>query len=566
MRPWVGAKLLEVFGADLRSLATFRIVLALLVLADLASRVTDLIAHYSDQGILPRAAVTQNPYVLSPYSFSLNLMNGQPQFQALLFGITALAALAMAVGYRTRTATFVVWVLVLSIHHRNMLVNHAGDVLLQLLLFWSLFLPLGAIWSMDRARQAAPRRLSTRFFSLATAALFMQIAFMYWFTVLLKLSGEEWRGGTALYYTFSNDLITKPIGAFLLHFPSLLTVGTFATVALEALGPLLLFCPVKTGPVRTAAVLAVMSLHFGIWLTLQVGTFPWISAFCMVCFLPAWFWDTVVPKVRTALPGQTNLARRLQPLRDAATHLAQNHLLPLRARSFAGMGGVGGSSTLSVTMRGGRPGSDASSDNASRGQHGVSQAGEPVVLRSSLATNLIALFLLFYVLCWNLTTVSSFPMPRAASPLGPFLGLTQEWVMFAPHPPTDNGWWVLPGNLQGGQQVDLMSVVHNDYGLREVSYEEPRNGPKAVNNEHWHKYLDNLTNMEIYHNNLPEWRDNAREQRENFGHYLCQAWNERHTGDERLENLQIDYVSEKTLPNREHSKPENITLLSNYSC
>jgi hypothetical protein len=32
---WVYAKVVEIFGADLRSLATFRIVLALLVLADL---------------------------------------------------------------------------------------------------------------------------------------------------------------------------------------------------------------------------------------------------------------------------------------------------------------------------------------------------------------------------------------------------------------------------------------------------------------------------------------------------------------------------------------------------
>ena len=42
-----GAKLVEVFSADLRSLATFRVVLALVVLTDLAIRATDLAAHYS---------------------------------------------------------------------------------------------------------------------------------------------------------------------------------------------------------------------------------------------------------------------------------------------------------------------------------------------------------------------------------------------------------------------------------------------------------------------------------------------------------------------------------------
>jgi hypothetical protein len=46
----------------------------------------------------------------------------------------ALAALAMLVGYCTRLATFVVWMLVLSIQHRNMLAINAGDILLHLLL------------------------------------------------------------------------------------------------------------------------------------------------------------------------------------------------------------------------------------------------------------------------------------------------------------------------------------------------------------------------------------------------------------------------------------------------
>ena len=50
----VRAKIFEIFGADLRSLAVFRVVLALLVLADLANRATDLYKHYTDAGVLPQ--------------------------------------------------------------------------------------------------------------------------------------------------------------------------------------------------------------------------------------------------------------------------------------------------------------------------------------------------------------------------------------------------------------------------------------------------------------------------------------------------------------------------------
>src|ERR671921_573877 len=305
---WAQAKVVEIFGADLRSLATFRIVLALLVLFDLANRATDLSAHYADSGIMPRTVLVEQ--VLSPWAFSLHLMNGAEAFQALLFGVAALAAFGMLVGYRTRLMTFFVWLLILSIQLRNPLINGAETPLLRMLFFWGMLLPLGAYWSVDHARSALPRP-SPHFLSLATFALFMQIAFVYWFTAALK-SGPEWRTDyTALYYALSLDQIATPIGHQLLHFPSLLQVLTFGTFVLEALGPLLLFCPFFTGPVRTGAALAFMSFHFGIWLTMDIGIFPWISAFCMVCFFPTWFWDRT-STLRSVLLRRFLVAPRFQ--------------------------------------------------------------------------------------------------------------------------------------------------------------------------------------------------------------------------------------------------------------
>jgi len=132
----VRAKIVELFGADLRSLALLRVALALLVLTDLAIRATDLYQHYADAGVLPRTVLVEE--VLSPWVFSLNLMNGEPFFQALLFGVAALAALGMLLGYRTRLMIFVVWVLLLSIQLRNPLVNNSSSLLLRKLLFWGM--------------------------------------------------------------------------------------------------------------------------------------------------------------------------------------------------------------------------------------------------------------------------------------------------------------------------------------------------------------------------------------------------------------------------------------------
>ena len=44
----------RIFSIDYRSLAAFRIGLALILLCDLFNRSQDLVAHYTDLGVLPR--------------------------------------------------------------------------------------------------------------------------------------------------------------------------------------------------------------------------------------------------------------------------------------------------------------------------------------------------------------------------------------------------------------------------------------------------------------------------------------------------------------------------------
>jgi hypothetical protein len=564
-RSWWRAKAFEVFGADLRSLAAFRVVLAVLVLADLANRATDLSAHYADKGVLPRTVLLEE--VLSPWAFSLNLMNGEPWFQVLLLGAAAVAALGMLVGYRTRTMTIIVWLLLLSVQWRNPLVTGADGPLLRLLLFWAMFLPLGAYWSIDRAlREAAIPRLSPRFLSLATVGLFMQIAFVYWFTAALK-AGPEWRtDGTAIYYALSIDQIATPIGHYMLRFPELLEVLTFATFGFEAFGLFLLFCPFFTGPVRTGAVLAFMSLHFGIWLTMDIGIFPFISAFCMVCFLPGWFWGSVT-ELRAALPERLGVARRLQ---HGAARLVHTYWSPLRVRlssvasarppTFAdmmsqetrGASGAEGEVGLPVAQA-----AESTGHGATTVEHeprnGIPEEPEPTKLRSSLATNLLAFFFLLYVLCWNLTTVSTFTMPQRLAPLGPFLGLDQHWGMFAPSPSRDDGWYVIPGTLRSGRQTDLMSVTRDDYRLHPVSWEKPPSVRDTYKNEHWRKYLENI------------YQAQHADQRLYFGQYICREWNARHTGAEQLRTFQITYMLEETLPNYRQATLQKVVLWE-HSC
>src|SRR5918994_1441086 len=558
---WAYAKIVDIFGADLRSLATFRIVLALLALSDLANRATDLFPHYTDAGVMPRADLVQQ--LLSPWALSLNLLNGQPFFQALLFGVGMLAAVGVLVGYRTRLMVFLVWVVLLSIQVRNPLVNGSESPFLRMLYFWGMLLPLGAYWSVDRARSTLPRP-SPHFLSLATFGLFMQIAFVYWFTAALK-SGPEWRvDHTALYYALSLDQLATPIGHFLLNFPALLQVLTFGTLALEAFGPFLLFCPFFTGPVRTGTVLAFMGLHFGIWLTMDLGLFPWISAFCMVCFFPTWFWEKAL-MLHSMLLGRFVLARRLQlaavRLGNAIVAFSRailSFLADARQLLFSTPVPHGDPPAAHTTAKVpplavGATGQGETVAQTTAHHETLVEEPQPAELQSSLATNLLAFFFVFYILCWNLTTVTSFTLPERTVPLGTFLGLEQYWGMFAPSPSRDDGWYVIPGELRDGQEVDLMPITRDDYGMHRVSYDKPQDVRVTYKNEHWRKYLENIYNQDF------------ASQRLYFGQYICRQWNAHHTGEDTLQTFRILYMLELTLPDYRQSKPEKVDLW-NHTC
>ena len=532
IREWFGL----VFDADLRSLAAFRIAMAVIVLIDLTGKVPNLTAFFTDEGLLPRRALLAE---LRPWSISLNLMSGTFVVQSFLFGVAFLAALAMLVGYRTRPATIVVWIMVLSIQWRNPFLLHAADELLRVVLFWSMFLPLGARWSVDRWKHPTAMRISNRFVSAGVAGLFLQIAFVYWFAVILK-SGREWRiDGTALYYALSSDELISPTGTYLLHFPGLLKVLTYATLAVEVIAPILLFSIFYKGPLRTAGVALIMSLHFGILVTMNIGYFPLLSAFCMVCYLPAWFWDVLVPRIRSTV----SISSRLRHLADQAASIPVrvyhsplwNRLVTMKEAGlrFVSVGAGGATGLID----------NPPSSMQAHGQHlTYANDGESSIsLRSSAGSNLIAAFFLIYVFVMNITTVTDYTMPlaEASLPMAVALGLDQRWAMYSPTPAQFTYWLSVPGVLNDGRKVELLQAVTHQEPDRidEVSLDKPGNVNETFRDIYWLRYLTTLS--------MPV----AQERLLNFGGYICRSWNAWYPeGPMQLQTFDIVYITQPTLP------------------
>ncbi len=285
------ALLARLFALDPRTLAAFRLAAGAVLLLDLAIRFSDLAAMYGDEGMFPRDQIRLR--YTSAWNWSFHFAGGSTEFQTALFALAALFGLALLAGFQTRWATIGSWLLLVSIQHRVPPILNAGDGLLRLLLFWGMFLPLGQAWSVDawRRRRAHPSLTPDRspVLSVASAAIQLQMALMYFLSAIFK-STPDWFRGQVIAGSLAHDIYAKPPGEWALQFPALLTAMTFGVFVLEWAGPLLLFLPWWTGRVRLAVIGALAAMHLGIEACLTVGLFSLISLAGLTLFLPAEIW------------------------------------------------------------------------------------------------------------------------------------------------------------------------------------------------------------------------------------------------------------------------------------
>ena len=541
---WGNSRFGLIFGADLRSLAVFRMAMALIVLMDVVARLSSLRVQYTEDGVMPRTLLVEGAV---RWRWSLNLINDTYGFQLGLMLLTILAAVGMLMGYRTRTMTIVVWILIVSLQARNPFVLSGADSLLRVLLFWAMFLPLGAKWSVDATR-TQPVTAKTHL-SFATIGLFLQIAFMYWFTAALK-SGPAWRtDGTALQYALSANHITRPFGEYLVQYPDLLRFLTHASLAIEVVAPILLFSPFLTGPIRTIGIGLIVSLHVGIYLTMDVGIFPWTSALCMACFLPSWFWDTLMQKVVVHTPARLQKVGRT--VRSVPAAIGES--LVVRRRQLAGMPAMATAATAGFFPTVTYPQPGAASTLTAPEQ---ARAREGTVLGLNPFANVFLAGCIVFVFLWNWTSVSDFRLPASVQPFAYGTGLYQKWNMFAPSPSRATVWVVVRGVLADGREVDLLTpIVHDDLTrVPQLSWQQPDDiAGDYYGNKYWRKYFTAIIG------------ENRQDERRTFAAYACRSWNGYYGGDVRLVGLQIYRMSERTMLD-EQDVPIVRSKIAQYRC
>ncbi|MGQ0501408.1 MAG: hypothetical protein ACT4P0_02185 [Panacagrimonas sp.] len=455
---------------DLRSLAVLRAGLGLTLLVDALNQLGSATLLYGDAGLLPRGDAVA---LLETGQWSLHLVNGSTLYVALLCLIQALAAGALCLGWRTRAATLICWLLAVSATARNPLAATPGDAYAIALLTWGLLLPWGARWSVDGALRR-DTSAGEAHFSAAGAAMLLQVLALPLLGALL-----EARPGNA---TALAEIAPHPL------------LGTLLVCLMGAIAPLALV-PVEHALPRRLALLGYLCVAPTAFVVGSPGTLPWLGLLSAAVLIDPGLWAQLSPRrdlrvyvgredagtplglrilleflclpadsvralqespraaritqneVRLLVIDEQDAAHLdgdalriilkssplLRPLRWIAAHPA---LAPAHARLLKILLSPGSAQGTTVEARG----CEAMGSRSRALQCGVAVVG---VLS----------------LCWQLAATGALPpavQGLAAIPLQP-LGLARSWTWFERGPQRDEQWLVVAAERIDGQFIDAFA-------------------------------------------------------------------------------------------------------------
>lgn len=485
----------KLFGIDYRALALFRILIGLLLIIEiLFEQLGDLPGLYTDDGILPRQLIIALSQASYPWRISIHLANGTYFFQLFLLIVQLIFAFSLCIGYRTKLSAFMSWFFIMSLLGRTLVIFNGGDYLLRLLLFWSVFTPMGKVWSIDNLlrekndndlelEQNKEKNNDSISFSAGTASLLFQMFLMYFFAGLIKSRETDWISGEAVYYALNIDYLTTPFGNWLAKFPAISEPLSYITICTELGGVILLFSPVFTSFFRYLSIILFLGMQFGFFLCMApaVGLFPFISSIGIIPFLPSSFWNYLSTfNIKNTIQKILNKAQSNSLVKRIINNLKP---VPERTNSF----------------------------------------------KYKIITNILIVLLMLYSLASNLNVI--FPtkviIPSQLNFVGGILHLDQGWNMFEKPTGFYTFWNVYLAKLKNGEQLDLFQ------NTKKINWKKPKDLSKYYRNSHWNNLAASVNST--YKDYMPAYLAN----------YLCKNWNDKHKlPEEKMTEIEIYNMSE----------------------
>jgi len=318
------------FTFDRRTLGLSRIALGFYLLMDLFRRTGAWEAMFSDKGVLPSYTILSRPQ-----ANGFSLLHGFTTAAELwplwlvIFGIYV----GLLVGYRTKIMQVLSLVIVTSMNGRVLLIENGGYVVQNLLLLWTVFMPMGDRFSVDALRESlkakrersvdelndrsdliAPARLAP-FVSIVGPVLCLQLAAVYFFNIIHKF-GPDWRPPklTSVHYVMYVDRMVTPIIGQIRDYipPQVYRLLTGSVVASEfgigfcVLAPQLVIFGFDVRLwLRRAGLALINFLHLGFGSTFVLGPFAWGLCVFSTLLISYEDWDIAIRTMRRTHRART---------------------------------------------------------------------------------------------------------------------------------------------------------------------------------------------------------------------------------------------------------------------
>ena len=279
----------------------YRFLVGLLLLANYALMYPDILIWFGQRGTLTPATGLR-----VSGGAGLNLLKLLPQSDAwvqIFFIFSCLVALTLMVGLFTRISAVLVFVTLVTLHHRNPVILNGGDSFLRVVCFFLIFSQAGAAFSVDRlirlarGKEAGPPKARAPW---AMRMIQIQLAFVYFYAFVWKAMGTMWIGGTAVYYTSRLAEFWRFPVPYVFEHMWTIKLWTWSTLALEfALGTL-----VWIKEFRYWVLLGGVLLHAGIDYSMNIPLFGFIMCAAYITFVEPSdlhrFWALVTERINKA--------------------------------------------------------------------------------------------------------------------------------------------------------------------------------------------------------------------------------------------------------------------------
>jgi hypothetical protein len=246
-----------------------------------------------------------------------------PKDSPVLFDVSYVVLVALAVvfvlGWKTRWITPVLLVFWVSLSTNSTLLTNGGDTLMRIALLFAVFARLSDHFSLDawlrrRRGDRAPRLrrpswlpawAGTWAHNTVLVLCVYQILLVYLVSSVLKLSGEEWLEGSAIYYALSLEQfhVLPLLSELVWQSTPGVMIATWIALWVQLLFPVLILWR----PSRYVAIVLITGMHLGIAVLLGL----WPFSLAMIALDLLLVRDSSWRKAARIVRGVAGQARRI---------------------------------------------------------------------------------------------------------------------------------------------------------------------------------------------------------------------------------------------------------------